>query len=96
MVFNMWSAVSWTGDSLPEYSIGEFDYFPSTVFLGGPLLLERYKAYKSRAAFAQLTYDLGKLAPAVEGLSVTAGYRYTHDELYQGTLILAAVRQRCR
>ena len=72
-----------------EYSIGEFDYFPSTVFLGMPLFVEQYEGTKSRAGFAQLTYDLGKLAPAVEGLSVTAGYRYTHDELYQGSLILA-------
>jgi iron complex outermembrane recepter protein len=72
-----------------EYSIGQFDYFPTSVLLGMPLPVEQYEGTKSRAGFGQLTYDLGKLVSAVEGLSVTAGYRYTHDELYQGSLILA-------
>src|SRR3984957_20569101 len=71
-----------------ELSIGQFDYFPLSVFLGQPLPVEQYEGTKSRAAFAQGTYDLGKLSSAVEGLSVTAGYRYTHDELYQGSQIL--------
>lgn len=72
-----------------ERSIAEFDYFPASVLLQKQLFVEQYEGTKSRAAFTQLTYDLGKLAPAVEGLSVTAGYRYTHDEAYQGTLTLA-------
>jgi iron complex outermembrane receptor protein len=72
-----------------ELSIGEFDYFPDTVLLGKQLLVEQYIGTKSRAGFLQLNYDLGKLAPVVEGLRLTAGYRYTHDELYQGSMILA-------
>jgi len=72
-----------------ELSGGEFDYFPLSVLLGKQLFVEQYTGTKSRAGFAQFTYDLGKLSPTVEGLSVTAGYRYTHDELYQGTLTLA-------
>ena len=72
-----------------ERSVAEFDYFPLSVLLQQQLFVEQYEGTKSRAAFTQLNYDLGKLAPAVEGLSVTAGYRYTHDEVYQGTLTLA-------
>jgi iron complex outermembrane recepter protein len=57
--------------------------------LGKPLLYEEYSGTRSRAGFTQLTYDLGKLSPSVKGLSVTAGYRYTHDELSSGSLLVA-------
>jgi iron complex outermembrane receptor protein len=72
-----------------ELSIGEFDYFPASILLGKQVFFEQYIGTRSRAAFTQLTYDLGQLSQAVEGLSATAGYRYTHDELYQGTLTIA-------
>lgn len=70
-----------------EVGIGSFDYFPLSVLLGGPILAEQTEGTRSRAGFTQLTYDLGKLSPALTGLSVTGGYRYTHDELSSFSLI---------
>ena len=88
MGFGTWSAAFWIGSGQPNSASDSSTISPLSVFLGKPLFVEQYEGTKSRAGFAQLTYDLGKLAAAVEGLSVTAGYRYTHDELYQGSLIL--------
>lgn len=47
------------------------------VSLGVPALNLSRPVERSQAAFGQVTYDLSDIA--VEGLSVTAGYRYTHD-----------------
>ncbi|HVI05269.1 MAG TPA: TonB-dependent receptor plug domain-containing protein, partial [Sphingomicrobium sp.] len=61
----------------------EADYFPvSTVLLGGqllPVLADNQQA-RSRAAYAQGTYDFSGLAPFLKGLSATAGYRFTSDD----------------
>ena len=70
-------------------SIGKFDYFPTTIFLGGPLVAGQTQGEKSHAEFIQATYDLGKNIPALDGLSVTAGYRYTHDEFSQASYFVA-------
>ncbi len=35
---------------------------------------------KSRALFGQIGLDMGKLTPALKGLNLTAGYRYTWNE----------------
>lgn len=47
------------------------------VSIGGPSLILSKPKERSQAAFGQLTYDLSDVV--TEGLSVTAGYRYTHD-----------------
>jgi len=65
-----------------ETSRAQFDYFPISVLLGAPLQYEQRLGTRSRAGFTQLTYDLGKLMPALQGVSVTGGYRYTHDEAF--------------
>jgi iron complex outermembrane receptor protein len=70
-----------------ELGIGYFDYFPVSVFLGGPIIAEQSTGTKSHAVFTQLTYDLGRVVPVLDGVSVTGGYRYTHDEAYQYSLI---------
>jgi iron complex outermembrane recepter protein len=72
-----------------EPSLGEFDYFPTTILLGGPLVAGQQTGTRSHAEFTQLTYDLGKTFPVLDGLSVTGGYRYTHDELSQSSYFVA-------
>jgi len=72
-----------------ETSRAQFDYFPISVLLGAPLRYEQRVGTRSRAGFTQLTYDLGKLTPALRGVSVTGGYRYTHDEASSSSLIAA-------
>ena len=70
-------------------SLGQFDYFPTTFLLGGPLVTGQTQGEKSHAEFIQMTYDLGKSVAALDGLSVTAGYRYTHDEFSQASYFVA-------
>ena len=70
-----------------EDGTGMFDYFPLSVLLGGPITAVQSQGTRSHAGFTQLTYDLGKLSSALNGLSVTGGYRYTHDELSSYSLI---------
>lgn len=70
-------------------SQGRFDAFPLSTLLGGRVEGDQRLATRSRAAFAQATYDMAKLSPTLEGLSVTAGYRYTVDHASSSTMILA-------
>lgn len=42
----------------------------------------------SKAVFGQLGLDVGKLAPALEGLNLTAGYRYTWNDFAFGLTLL--------
>jgi len=72
-----------------ETSRAQFDYFPISLLLGAPLQYEQRLGTRSRAGFTQLTYDLGKLMPALQDVSVTGGYRYTHDEASSSSLIAA-------
>jgi iron complex outermembrane receptor protein len=72
-----------------DYGGGSFDYFPVSALLGGPLIYVTTEGTRSRAGFTQLTYDFAKVAPALQGLSLTAGYRYTHDELSSATYLIA-------
>ena len=53
--------------------------FPVTTVLGFDIPAYAKTSIRSRAAFVQGTYDFGGLSSRLEGLSVTAGYRYTHE-----------------
>lgn len=53
------------------------EIFPLPVTLTNPQNVYSKTKFKSTAIYGQLTYDLSQL---VEGLSVTAGYRYTWDD----------------
>lgn len=44
---------------------------------------------KSRALFGQVSLDLGKVTPALKGLNLTAGYRYTWNEYAVSIELLA-------
>jgi iron complex outermembrane receptor protein len=58
---------------------------PLNFLFGGnpsqPLDTMGYFETDSHAAFAQGNYDLGKVTPALTGLSLTAGYRYTWESV---------------
>jgi iron complex outermembrane receptor protein len=43
---------------------------------------------KSRALFGQIGLDMGKITPALKGLNLTAGYRYTWNEFSVGIDLL--------
>lgn len=47
----------------------------------------------SRAAYGQATLDLGAIAPALQGLDLTAGYRHTWDYIYQGGFSSGSIPQ---
>lgn len=72
-----------------KHEIAEFDYFPLSVLLGQRLAAYTDQRPKSRALFTQVIYDLGHTTPALEGLSVTAGYRYTWDRSRTETFVVA-------
>nr|WP_321360533.1 TonB-dependent receptor [uncultured Hyphomonas sp.] len=42
----------------------------------------------SRALFGQVSVNMGQVSPALEGLSLTGGYRYTWDKFHLGASIL--------
>src|SRR6185437_10808631 len=48
---------------------------------------------KSRAAYGQATLDLGAFSPALRGLDLTAGYRHTWDDIYQGGFSSGSIPQ---
>jgi iron complex outermembrane receptor protein len=75
-------------DRIVNHEGGEFTQFPFSILLGGPLPASFDVYSKSKALFAQSTLDLGRVS-ALKGLSVTAGYRYTWEDLQTDTLIIA-------
>lgn len=51
-----------------------------TFLLGGPVTSYSYRFGNSHALFGQATYKLGHASSALEGFSITAGYRYTWEK----------------
>jgi iron complex outermembrane receptor protein len=72
-----------------KHEVAEFDYFPLTTLLGQPLLAYVDQRPSSKALFAQIIYDLGQASSSLEGLSLTAGYRYTWDKTRTDTFVIA-------
>jgi iron complex outermembrane receptor protein len=50
----------------------------------------------SRALYAQATYDLGDIDGSLDGLKLTAGYRYTWDSKSNGATAVLPAAQRCQ
>jgi iron complex outermembrane receptor protein len=66
-----------------------FVSFPITTLLGQLIPAQATETNRSHAVFAQATYDFAEAAPALKGLSVTAGYRHTWDYTRSSTQIFA-------
>ncbi|MGN6818769.1 MAG: TonB-dependent receptor [Sphingomonas sp.] len=54
-----------------------------------PIAATFSQANRSEAIFGQATLDLGKVTPALTGLSVTGGLRYTWEHSFVSTMIIA-------
>jgi iron complex outermembrane receptor protein len=73
--------------------IAEYTFFPfGSNLLGTPVptvsaVFEQRAS--SRAVFGQATVDFGRFAPALEGLSVTGGLRYTWEKAFTAQTIIA-------
>src|SRR5262249_8137009 len=64
-----------------------FTQFPLSLFLG-PIPLQATTNLQSQAVFGQATVDMGHFTP-LHGLSVTAGYRYTWEQVRNSLEIFA-------
>jgi len=78
--------------------IAEYTFFPAgTTFAPGltiPTLSAIFDARnRSEAVFGQATLELGRVTPALEGLSVTGGLRYTWEHSFSSTAIGATATQ---
>jgi iron complex outermembrane receptor protein len=67
---------------------GHFEQFPISVFAGTIPVFAATHA-KSQAVFGQATVDMGHFSQPLHGLSLTAGYRYTWEELDNSLIIFA-------
>ncbi|WP_195908347.1 TonB-dependent receptor [Novosphingobium sp. Gsoil 351] len=66
--------------------IAEYTFFPAGTLV--PTLSAIFDAENSsEAVFAQATLELGRVAPALEGFSVTGGLRYTWEHSFSSTAI---------
>lgn len=66
---------------------GHFTQFPTSLFVG-PIPLQATTNLESQAVFGQATVDVGAFTP-LHGLSVTAGYRYTWEQVRNSLFIFA-------
>lgn len=68
--------------------IEEYTVFPLSVFVG---TISAYQTQEnhSEAIFGQATIDLGHSAPSLTGLSLTTGLRYTWENSFTSTTIIA-------
>jgi iron complex outermembrane receptor protein len=72
-------ALVWTVGDFALYSHGAGNANSTTTAVGSPTLTNQKPVERSEALFAQATYNLGNLMPELDGLKLTAGYRYTWD-----------------
>jgi iron complex outermembrane receptor protein len=68
--------------------IEQFTSFPIGTLIPPVSALFTQKSH-SEAVFGQATVDLGRLSPALTGLSVTGGLRYTWEHSYSSQTIIA-------
>ena len=68
--------------------IGEYTFFPFGTLLPVASAIASQKT-RSKALFAQATVELGRLSPALTGLSVTGGLRYTWERGFVSQTIIA-------
>lgn len=67
---------------------GQFLQFPFSILLPGAFPATFDVESESQAVFGQATVDVGAFS-SLDGLSITAGYRYTWEQVDSSTLILA-------
>jgi iron complex outermembrane recepter protein len=84
---NFATGVYYDEQEVPQGGRG-FVQFPFHIFLGGPIFAQFNLKTESQAVFGQATVDMGRFTP-LDGLSVTAGYRYTWESVDSSTLIVA-------
>jgi len=72
-------ALSWTVGGYYQKNTPVHSLQSVVAFGGPPVLTDRGDALRSIAGFAQGTLDAGALSPALQGLQMTLGYRYSRD-----------------
>jgi iron complex outermembrane receptor protein len=75
-------------DKLVAPQGGAFLQFPFSLLLGGPFRANIDSRLESKAVFGQATADMGALG-WIDGLSITAGYRYTWENYRSSVVIIA-------
>ncbi|MEH3098978.1 TonB-dependent receptor domain-containing protein [Sphingomonas adhaesiva] len=75
---------TWSGPA----GIEEFTLFPVGTLIPPVPFFQELTSH-SEAVFGQATVDLGLLAPALSGLSVTGGLRYTWEHSFTSTTLIA-------
>ncbi|MBX3428306.1 MAG: hypothetical protein KF779_01860 [Hyphomonadaceae bacterium] len=75
-------------DRQNTHQAGEFLQFPFSLLLPGAFPATFDVDTESQAVFGQATVDMGAFS-SLDGLSLTAGYRYTWEQVDSSTLILA-------
>ena len=75
---------TWAGPA----GIQDYTAFPLSVLVG---TVPAYFTYRnsSEAVFGQTTFDLGHWTPSLDGLSLTTGLRYTWEDSFSSTIIIA-------
>ncbi len=68
--------------------IEKYTAFPLSVLVGTIPAYFTYRS-KSEAIFGQTTFALGHWVPSLEGLSLTTGLRYTWEDNFSSTIIMA-------
>jgi iron complex outermembrane receptor protein len=72
-------ALQWTAGDFGLYSHAAGNENAVTTAVGSTSFLDLAPTERSEALFAQGTYDLGQIAPVLDGLKFTGGFRYTWD-----------------
>jgi len=75
--------------SLPRPAVIYAQTYPLSAILGGDIFASEKIHNHSNAAFVQGTYDFSDLHPLLKGLTVSAGYRYTADDIASSAIIFA-------
>jgi len=86
------------GDNLVKWQVGGFydrtrpsgrqTYSQNLQLAATSSQIDAQQHTSSRAAFGQIGLDMGKVSPALEGLNLTAGYRYTWNRYAIGIDLL--------
>lgn len=75
--------------SLARPSVLYAQTYPTTYFLGFDIFASETAHNRSNAGFIQGTYDFADLGSWLKGFTVSAGYRYTEDNISSSTIIFA-------
>jgi iron complex outermembrane receptor protein len=65
--------------TFPEFDVIQDIQVAPAFFLPTLITVQEGSTQRSQAAYGQTSYDFGGVSPALEGLKLTLGYRYTWD-----------------